>query len=801
MDTSDSGQVGRRAAGERLERLAPELMRRWEEAARRTIPAAGGESGPALRDGLPTFLEELAASLQRDDEQPSAAETDQAREHAEQRAGLDAYTLEQVLQEYHLLEEVLFEALEAEGPLAADARLRLRRGIQRAVEAAATRYVRATRQAIRQIEQPYRLLVESARDFAILTLDPEGRITTWNPGAERILGYTEGEAVGQPNALIFTPEDRERGAPEDEIATACREGQAMDERWHLRKDGSRFFASGVLAAMRDGEVYGYAKVMRDITERKVREEELEWVMAGARCLLWSAEVFDTDHPQYLHWEQTIFSEAAAQQFIPLPLQPGELYRQGWYRCRLPEDRDRCDARSTRFVRAGKSYEQEFRVDCADGTIRWVREDIHVETVVPGAHWHIVAVATDLTERKHLEQELRARADALAEADRRKNDFLAMLAHELRNPLGAIRNAIQVIDQAEPQSPPFLRAVEVARRQIRHQSQIVEDLLDLSRITRGKLELRRQRLDLRPVVRDAAEDFRRDVERAGLALTVEVPPEPVPVRGDPTRLAQVVGNLVHNAVKFTPAGGVTVELLLESQERRDADGRPVPTHPLRPKADAHVAVVRVRDTGIGIDPSVLTRLFEPFTQADSSLDRARGGLGLGLALVKGLVEMHGGEVWVYSAGVDRGTEFTFYLPLDHEPAGSEPAPGETVSKARPLRILVIEDIPDAADTLRDLLELSGYEVEVAYSGPTGLEAAERFQPRIVLCDIGLPGMDGYTVAEELRRRPSTAAATLIALTGYSQDDDRRRAATSGFDLHLTKPVDPEELQRVLASVSA
>jgi len=405
---------------------------------------------------------------------------------------------------------------------------------------------------------------------------------------------------------------------------------------------------------------------------------------------------------------------------------------------------------------------------------------------------------DVTRLKQVEAELR-------EANERKDEFLAMLAHELRNPLGAIGNAVGVLQQAEPGTVPYHRGLEVARRQVQHQSQIVDDLLDLSRISRGKMEVRREPLDLSQIIQDAVEDFRREFERRGVSLAVELPTGPVPVRGDVTRLAQAVGNLLHNASKFAPSGEqVAIQLTVaDAAPARGRAGLPAPEggeQDSQPAAVGPVAVVRVRDTGIGISPEMLPRLFQPFAQADRTLDRARGGLGLGLAIVKGFLTMHGGDVWGDSAGEGQGAEFTFYLPLDREPEPAPAAPAAIGGISGPQRVLVIEDIPDAADTLRDLLELFGYEVEVAYTGPTGVEAAERFRPDVILCDIGLPGMDGYAVAEELRRRPATATVRLIALTGYGQEEDRRRSEAAGFDLHLTKPVDPERLSRLLASAA-
>jgi signal transduction histidine kinase/ActR/RegA family two-component response regulator len=422
------------------------------------------------------------------------------------------------------------------------------------------------------------------------------------------------------------------------------------------------------------------------------------------------------------------------------------------------------------------------------------------------------------------RELEATAARLQEADRRKDQFLAMLAHELRNPLAPIRNAIALLKQLGPVEPRLQRVREIIDRQAGHMAHLLDDLLDVSRITRGKIDLRPERLDLVALLAHAAEDFRAEIERAGLTLALELPEAPLWSEGDPTRLTQVVGNLLSNAAKFTPAGGrVTVRL--------GANGMPgaqcsVPgsdgtdAFPAEPGTERSEAVLTISDTGIGIEPEMLPRVFDTFAQADRSLDRSRGGLGLGLALVKGIVEMHGGRVEVESPGTEQGTVFTIRLPLlphsEAVPGGKVPGarcpvPGSDGTVSLPAepgtghrapgtrqrsRILVIEDNPDTVETLRDLLSLEGYAVEVARSGPEGIACARRFQPDMVICDIGLPGMDGYEVARALRGEPTAARVHLVALSGYAQEEDLQRSREAGFNWHLKKPVDFSELMRVL-----
>jgi signal transduction histidine kinase len=410
--------------------------------------------------------------------------------------------------------------------------------------------------------------------------------------------------------------------------------------------------------------------------------------------------------------------------------------------------------------------------------------------------HYVAMAK---ERQRLTTELTDRAARLAEADRRKDEFLAMLAHELRNPLGASSNALHLIRRLERNDPALHRAVSVLERQVQHQVRIVDDLLDVSRITRGRIQLHRTRLELVSLLHLIVEDHRHALEQAGLRLMLELPTEPVWVFGDATRLEQVVGNLLTNAAKFTdPGGQVHVDLRIADCGLRNEVSDPLPRH-YSATRNPQSAFVTIRDTGIGIESRNLPHVFEAFAQADRSLDRSRGGLGLGLALVKGLIEMHGGTVRAESAGLGQGATFTFTLPLEYQRPAAHP---ESVSRPRisvTQRILVVEDNADAADSLKELLELSGHQVATAMTGPAGLEAARQFQPEVVLCDIGLPGFDGYELARLLRRDPSTASAPMVALSGYGREEDRHRSRQAGFRSHLTMPVNLQELELLLTSL--
>jgi signal transduction histidine kinase/CheY-like chemotaxis protein len=416
----------------------------------------------------------------------------------------------------------------------------------------------------------------------------------------------------------------------------------------------------------------------------------------------------------------------------------------------------------------------FRYSHPANGLRWI-EGWSMPNAEPdgGVLWH--GFSMDVTERKRAEEEIRLANEKLRETDRRKDEFLGMLSHELRNPLAPIRNSLYLLDHADPTGQEAHRARDVINRQVGHLTRLVDDLLDVTRITRGKVELRRVALDLAALVRRTADDYRRMMQDRGLDLVVELGDEELVVNGDETRLAQVFGNLLSNAAKFTPVGGrVTIAARAE---------------------DGH-AVVRVRDTGPGVAPDVLPSIFEPFTQAKQTLARTEGGLGLGLALVKGLVSLHGGEVNLVSGG--GGAEFVARLPLATRQERQPAPPAGPTRAAAPVphrRVLVVDDNKDAAETLAEMVRMFGHDAEVAYDGPTAVRRAREYHPDVVLCDIGLPGMDGYEVAHELRATRDRDIR-LVAVSGYAQPEDVKRAVEAGFDGHVAKPCDPEQIERLL-----
>jgi PAS domain S-box-containing protein len=411
-----------------------------------------------------------------------------------------------------------------------------------------------------------------------------------------------------------------------------------------------------------------------------------------------------------------------------------------------------------------------------GAPRWMVYKVLKLVDADGKPIGFATVSQDITERKRMELDLRKLANDLSDADRRKDEFLATLAHELRNPLAPIVNMLEVLRRSEGDRVALAGAVDTMSRQTAQLVRLVDDLLDLSRITHNRLELRTRRVDLATVIRQAVQASQPFVDAAGHALEVALPDEPVPVVADPVRLTQVFGNLINNSCKYTPPGGTI----------RVSMGR-----------DSQDAIVTVSDTGIGIPPDKLEAVFEMFTQVDRSLERSQGGLGIGLTLVKRLVSMHGGSVVARSAGAGLGSEFVVRLPVATAmPAGAEAPDAPRIATARPQHVLIVDDNRDAASSLALLLALDGHRTVVAHDGAEALEAAERHRPDVVLLDIGLPGMSGYEVGRRMRHQPWGRGIMLIALTGWGQPEDRRRSHEAGFDAHLVKPVDHAALMSLL-----
>ena len=656
-------------------------------------------------------------------------------------------------------------------------------------------------------------IVESSQD-AIISKTLEGRIVSWNAGAEHTFGYKAEEAIGR-SIMILVPE--ERHDEERVILERLRRGERIEhyETVRIAKDGRRVDVSLTISPVRDdsGRIIGGSKISRDITARKRAEQRLATQNTVTRYLA-ESESLESAAPLILQaicenqsWEVgalwcvdddaqvlrcvDFYHEPSIQvpQFEALSRKtafrkgkglPGRIWAENQVACIPDVVRDanfpRVSAAVAEGLHAGFGFPITLRND-----VLGVVEFFSFETRQPSQHLLIMMAAIgsqigQFIERRRAERASAALLATLKETDRRKDEFLAMLAHELRNPLAPIHNAVQIYRRAAPPSRDLNSATDVIDRQVRQLTRLVDDLLDVSRITRGKVELRQEPVELSDVLQSALEASRPLIEKSEHALTIDIPGQPIRLNADPTRLAQVFLNLLNNAAKYTDPGG---HICLAAERHGDE------------------VVVRVKDNGIGIPADMLPRVFELFAQVDRSMDRADGGLGIGLTLVERLVAMHGGTVKANSEGPGKGSEFVVRLPL----AESLPVPAKEASRPiRPAkrRILVVDDNRDAADSLGLLLQMSGHDVRTARDGLQAVEMAAKFRPDVVLLDIGLPKLNGYETARRIREMEGGQNVLLVALTGWSQDEDRRRSREAGFDHHLNKPVEWSELEQLLAS---
>jgi PAS domain S-box-containing protein len=626
---------------------------------------------------------------------------------------------------------------------------------------------------LRESERNQRLLIDGVQDYAIFRLDPHGVITSWNQGAQRIEGYAADEAIGRHFSIFYLPDAVASGWPREELDRAAAAGRFEDEGWRVRKDGTLLWANVIITAIRDelGQLLGFSKVVRDLSERRRQEQRLKESEENLRLLVEGVR----DHAMFLlgadgsvaswnHGAQRMFGWED-QDIVGRAV--AVLYDEAGRAAGQPQA-ELASARHAGFFEA-----DGWRLR-ADGSHVWVHAAF---TALPDAQGHArgyVHILRDLSER------LRVRE--LEDEGARIHQFIAMLSHELRNPLAPISNAVRIL-RRKSESPEVNRCADMIGRQAAHLTRLVDDLLDVSRITSGKIRIQPAALELNTLVQLAAESARPDIEAAGLALDLQLAPQSIFIAGDATRLTQVLANLLSNASKYTPQGGtITVSL----------------------QRDNAIATLEVTDTGIGMSDALMERAFDPFVQGSRELARSGGGLGIGLTLVRRIVELHGGQVAVASAGAGKGTRFTVTLPLAvAQPAAAPaPVPVTAAAPAPPGRrhILVVDDNRDAADSLAELLRMVGHDVLLAHDGAQALEVAAANHPDTVLLDIGLPGMDGYEVARRLRERPDLARAHLIALTGYGQASDRRATSEAGFEAHLVKPVDFMELERLLAQAN-
>lgn len=604
-------------------------------------------------------------------------------------------------------------------------------------------------------------LVAAVADYAIFTLDGDGHIRDWNLGAERIKGYSAEEVIGRHFGLFYLEEERADEVPERELETAIREGRCYSEGWRLRKDGTRFWANATITAVRDvcGKM-SFLKITRDITERKLAIESLRQSEERFRLLVERVEeyaIFMLDPEGHImSWNRGAKrlkgydeAEILGQHFsVFYPLET---------RATEPHEMIR------RAVSDGEAETEGWRLR-KDGTRFWGNVVITAVHDDSGELRGFAKVTRDLTARREVE--------LLQQADRRKNDFLATLAHELRNPLAPIHVGVEVLLTARDNPDAVAQVAPMLRRQVDQMSRLIDDLLDMSRVSQGKITLRKSRVTIVQIFENAVETVAPAIREFGHELVVRLPEGTVEIDADPQRIAQVISNLLSNAVKFTPPGG---RILLEAETEL-----------------ADSVLISVSDNGRGIPLESQTRVFELFEQV---ADGADGGLGIGLTLVKRLTEMHGGRVSLKSGGLGCGSEFRLHLPAIPVAVASTSAGAARIRPRKLTRVLIADDGKNAADILAMFFRLEGLETAVAYDGGRAVELAKSFVPDLVCLDLGMPVLDGYDAARQIRALHP--AAFIVALSGWSGDDDRQRSAAAGFDAHLVKPVQPADLRELMA----
>ncbi len=637
----------------------------------------------------------------------------------------------------------------------------------------------AAEQKLRESEVRFRALA-TAMPQLVWECSNEGECTFMGPQWETATGQSCADALGYGWLEMIHPDDRERTGEIWQKAVAEARTYETEYRLCTRAGTSRWFiARGEVLTDAAGAAQQWIGTSTDIDDAKQtaalmmeHEQRIRLATEATAVGIWEWNVFTNA----IRWDAQMFRIYGIE-----PTPDGFVDYTDWSGALLPEELlENEQILQDTLRRCGNSY-REFRIlRRSDGEQRDIEAVETVRTNAQGQAEWVVGTNLDVTARKRLEEDLRLTAADLSGADRRKDEFMATLAHELRNPLAPIRNGLQVMKLAGV-SGTVEQARSMMERQLTQMVRLVDDLLDVSRISQGKIELRTERLDVRAVIDAAVETSRPLIEEAGHELAVAVPEEPIFVDGDATRLAQVVSNLLTNSAKYMHRGG-HIRLTV----RRDSEG----------------VAVSVADTGIGIPPAMLDKVFVMFTQVDRTLEKTTGGLGIGLSLVKGLVEMHGGTIEARSEGEGKGSEFVVRLPVVIEASKPQEVDKEAQKPIQSsLRILVVDDNRDGATTLAMMLKIMGNDTCTAYDGQAGVDVAEEFRPDVILLDIGLPKLNGHEACRRIREQPWSKGVVLIAVTGWGQDEDIRRSHDAGFDHHLVKPVDPQALMKLLAGLPA
>lgn len=624
----------------------------------------------------------------------------------------------------------------------------------------------ARERELQQANERLRLILDNAPVFIYL-VDGSGRFLSVNRGWLEQIGIDSSSVIGRALGEVFPP------------AVAAQ--FARNNACVLRADGPLEFEEtqagrtylSVKVPVRDaaGRAFAVCGMSVDITDRKRSEAALRESEDRFRSF--------TDSLPLIVW---VHDADGAQEFVNrtfcefFGVSREEMRAGRWQMLMHPEDGEAYSAAFFEAVRDRRPFHGEVRVRRHDGEWRWIESWGRPRFSPSGEFLGFVGTSADITERKRAERKVRESEAALREADRKKDEFLAVLAHELRNPLAPIRNAVHIMRAPGMGQAELAEARDIIDRQVKQLVRLVDDLLDISRITVGRMALQQAVLDLRAVADDALLMSGPLLDEAEHDVTVHLPPQPVWVRGDGVRLAQVISNLLNNAARYTPPGG-SVSLRV-TEEGADA-------------------LVLVEDTGVGLSPGVLERIFEPFVQAEGGASRAAGGLGIGLALSRSLTQLHGGTIKATSPGPGHGSCFVVRLPSAQQERPRAVAPtAAPAASGRPSRLLIVDDNQDSARSQAKMLRLLGHEVEAAFEGGEALRQVAAFRPDVVLLDLGLPGIDGYEVARRIRAMPEGGEVLLVAQTGWGQDEDRRRTAAAGFDAHLVKPVELDSLLRLL-----
>jgi PAS domain S-box-containing protein len=649
--------------------------------------------------------------------------------------------------------------------------------------------------------EEFAILVDAVEDYAVFLLDPEGNIRSWNRGAARIMGYSEAEAVGRHFSMFYTPEDLESEKPRRELETATSEGRVEDEGWRIRNDGRWFWANTVITLLHDekGAITGFAKVTRDMTVRRQAEEELRQSTEIFQLLVSAVRdyaIFMLDpNGNIATWNR------GAERIKGY--KPDEIIGSHFSRFYTEEDKaNRKPQRELEIAREQGSVEDEGWRVRKDGTRFWANVVITAVFDRTGELRGFAKVTRDITERKEAEETRRAlleqrearlqaeeerrRAEdsyrVSQEANRAKDEFLMTLSHELRTPMTAILGWSRMLPSISPNDPMFHEAVMSIASGAQLQARLIDDILDVSRIVSGKLRLAPETIEVSRVIMNAAEAVNATATAKEITVTMSLPPTLGLIVADPTRIQQVIWNLLNNALKFTPRGGK-----VDVSARRTA---------------SHVQV-SVTDSGEGIDPQFLPHIFEPFRQAESPQTRVHGGLGLGLSIVRYIAEAHGGTVSAESKGRGHGSTFTVTLPVRAVTAGTGPirnSLGDTFmhrDRLRGISIVLVDDEPESRKMVSAVLRAAGANLMAFESAAAAIAAIDEERPDLVVTDIAMPEMDGYAFTRALRERPYGRDLKIVALSAFPATGERR----TGFDGYLSKPVDPFQLIDDIARLAA